>query len=122
MIVKASPQRSLAYNLKKKGRTLKEIRAVQNVVQSVLYDIPETRDNDTLLYLEVCSRFNPIAVNMPFANVLKNRSDFNLPKMESVRRSRQKLQSKYEKLRPSREVAKYRAENCEIMREYANEI
>ena len=91
---------------------------VEPVVLELLNEVPETRGNDTLLQKEVMLRLNPSIADMPFTYVMDHRHELGLPPFESIRRSRAKLQSKYEDLRPSEAIQEARAEQEEEYLEY----
>ena len=97
---------------------MKDIFKISDIVKTVLREEPYTRESDTALYLAVCKRINPDACNMSFSTVFEHRKELGIPNMETVRRSRQNLQSKYESLRASEEVTNGRFENWKVVREY----
>lgn len=97
---------------------MKDIFKISDIVREVLTDKPETRNSDTTLYLAVCERMNPDACRMSFSTVFEHRKELGIPNMETVRRSRQNLQSKYESLRATKEVTDGRYESWKVVREY----
>ena len=98
---------------------MRNIHQTTMTVLQVLKAVPEARNSDDLLYIQVCSRMNPEALTMPFCQVLARRKELGLPVFESVRRSRQKLQKKHPELAGCEEVEEQRKANEEIVREYA---
>lgn len=98
---------------------MKEIFKISDIVRQVLKEEPQTRNSDTSLYLAVCRRINPDACMMSFSSVFEHRKELGIPNMETVRRSRQHLQEKYEELRACEAVTDGRYENWKVVREYA---
>ena len=73
-------------------------KTIEGVVKSILEKNTEARNDDMKLYLLVCDEINPIQGNtnignVPFAVIMNNYKDLNLPHFESVRRSRAKIQA-----------------------------
>lgn len=95
-----------------------EIYRVQDIVRTSLEEVPATRNSDTLLYVDVCNRINPIAMHMSFSEVMLGRKELGLPKFESVERVRRKLQEQNEELRATDTVTDARYENWKVMRDY----
>lgn len=93
----------------------------QKIVEEMLYNYPDTRNSDALLYLIVCKTIRPEAVKMPLERVLLEREELGLPKYDSVGRIRRKLQSDHEELRATEKVTDGRYENWKEYREYALE-
>lgn len=89
------------------------------LVKRVLEENERTRNSDNDLYVEICCRVNPHAMQLPFGYVISNLTSFGLPPFESVRRSRQKLQADYPDLRANDEVELFRAENETAYKEFA---
>lgn len=100
---------------------MKDIFRVSKLVKQVLEEVPYTRNSDASLYLEVCRRVNPQACDMSFSTVFEHRKELGIPNMESVRRSRQKIQSECEALRATEEVTDARYENWKVVRDYATQ-
>lgn len=97
----------------------KQLKNTKALVKSILEQNKEARSSDMQLYAEVCNRINPDVWCAPFYTVIMNLDRFNLPPFESVRRSRQKVQSECPHLAASPEVEIFRAENEETYREFA---
>ena len=96
-----------------------ELKTTTTLVKTVLTHFPETRNSDDLLYIKVCECVNPIAVNMTFKDMFLKRKEWGVPPFESVRRSRQKVQSQNPELSGITSVEGHRKLNEEIFREYA---
>lgn len=96
-----------------------ELKTTTEQVKFILERFPEARNSDDVLYLKVCERISSLCVNMPFKDVLTNRKTYNLPAFESVRRSRQKIQSLYPELSGNSNVEAQRILNEETFRDYA---
>lgn len=98
---------------------MKNIQATSAIVKQVLEESPETRNSDSLLYIKVIEHINKTLIYKPLADVLQNRKEYGIPPFESVRRSRQKIQSCFPNLAAKKEVAAARAENEVIVRDFA---
>lgn len=101
---------------------MKNIKRTSDLVKAILKEEPKARDSFPYLYYMVCLAKNPKVLGMPFAQVIMNLNSLNLPPFESVRRSRQKLQSAYPELASSDEVEAQKAVNEEIVKNYARAV
>jgi hypothetical protein len=72
-----------------------------------------------LLYVTVCNELNPAAINGPFWHVLLNLKTFGLPNIETVRRTRQKVQQCNPELAGNDKVEGFRGLNETEFRSYA---
>lgn len=90
---------------------MKRLISVSADVKFLLENQPETRNSDSLLYVEVCKLHNPTVHLFPFGAVMANPKVYDLPQFESVRRARQKVQAENEHLKANKTVKEYRAEN-----------
>lgn len=97
---------------------MKDIESVSKVVERILREKEHTRGSDAALYREVCRHYNPVACDLPFVIVMEDPGQFDLPKTETVRRSRQRLQELHKELRPCKEVEDGRYENYKAVLEY----
>ena len=77
---------------------MKRIRQTNDLVKDILENVPETRNSDDLLYVNVVRRVSPMLCSQPFATVMLQRREFKIPPFESVRRTRQKLQASFPEL------------------------
>lgn len=80
-------------------------------VKSVLKRYPETRDDDMKLYFIVCQECFYTTQGMTdisFKEFVYNYRELGCPSFESVRRTRQKIQSKYPELGCSPEARRKR--------------
>ena len=100
---------------------MKDIKKISRVVFMILTKNPAARDSDNTLYEEVCTFYNPHAMNSPFGYVLSHSKDLGIPKFESVRRARQKIQEKHEDLRSCKAVEDEKYESWKAVREYVSE-
>ena len=83
---------------------MKRIRTIQKLVEHLLIEFPETRDNDRLLMFKVWAEQNPKIrteeyLLWDFAKEFIEHSKFSDP--ETIRRTRQKIQEKNSNLRGS---------------------
>ena len=81
---------------------------VEPIVKKVLEEKPYTRDDDFLLVYMVFKEFLPDLEDFGFKEIMYNHREYNLPYFESVRRTRQKLQSKYPELESSKQTRRGR--------------
>lgn len=95
---------------------------VAKLVKKVLEEVPETRNSDMKLYLEVCHRINPDVMTKTFVFVIGHLKELGLPNTETVRRTRQKIQAEYENLRADKDVEAARMLLEEEFRSYATEV
>jgi hypothetical protein len=96
-----------------------ELKTTTALVKDILEHEPEARNSDDYLYLKVCQRINGICLNLPFHQIMLNRSKYGFPIYESVRRSRQKLQARFPELAGDADVEAQRELNEAVFREYA---
>ena len=71
----------------------------KTIVERVLKEHPETRDDDHKLFVWVCYYEKPELLEETFSRVFWNHSENGLPSFETIRRTRQKLQEKKTSLR-----------------------
>lgn len=67
---------------------------IEDIVEHIMMSIEKTRDNDDLLYFYVCNEINPNCAGVSFSYFIKNREELGLPPFETVRRTRQNIQSR----------------------------
>ena len=96
-----------------------KISKVEPLVKEVLEDYEEARNDDFFLISEVFYKLIPDVTNIPFTAVMLAHNTLKLPSIESITRSRRKLQAKYEHLRASERIEKARAEIEEEYIEYS---
>lgn len=97
----------------------KELQTTTDIVKDILEKCPEARNSDMKLYYRVAERINSNILTMPFGMVICDLKAYRLPAFESVRRTRQKLQSEYPELSGSHAVAGQRKLNEAVYRDYA---
>ena len=100
-------------------RKNEELQTVGGIVLDILAEFPNTRNNDDLLYYKVCKVISPVCTGLPFATVLINRKSYGLPAFETVRRTRQKIQSESPELAACATVQAGRAEKEKLFRAFA---
>lgn len=96
-----------------------KLQPTSDIVKQILIDQPVTRNSDMLLYVTVCEQINPTAINGPFWHVLLNLKQFGLPNIETVRRTRQKVQQCNPELAGNSTVEGFRTMNENEFRAYA---
>ena len=77
------------------------VRQVTPQVQKILEEMPETRDDDRELILQVYARFYDVWLGDRFYKIMRKK---DLPPFESIRRARQKVQARRPELRSSDDV------------------
>lgn len=96
-----------------------KIKDVEHRVKNILVDFPETRDSDEVLYYFII-REDPVLKHVgDIYDILIKRKEFGLPSLESVGRTRRKLQEKFEDLRGTKWATRYRKLKEEEYRAYA---
>ena len=100
---------------------MKNIVATSVLVREILEKFPETRSNDNRLYIRVIEKIDSRLLHKPIEELLLNSKEYKIPPFESVRRTRQKLQADNAHLRASKTVQEARAENEQIVRDYATD-
>lgn len=86
----------------------RELKAVSEIVKSVLQCIPETRNDDDLLYMHVINIQNKGIIGMTVVEFLTNRKEWGVSGFETVRRSRQKIQAEFPELGASTDCTEAR--------------
>ena len=97
-----------------------QLTKVQDIVDLQLHNDARTRESDDYLYIKVLEYIVPSITDKPLNYVFSHMSDFNLPHYESVRRTRQKIQAEKPWLKPDENVRRYRLDNEQKYRDYAN--
>ena len=98
---------------------MNEIQKTNNLVKDILIESEAARNSDMFLYLKVCERVSPEALQQPFHVVISSLKNLNLPPFETVRRTRQKIQADFPELASCKRVEKMKAVKEEAFREYA---
>lgn len=94
------------------------MKDIKKLVLDILQKKPETRDSDKKLYIEVCRHKCPASLHTTFENAFLYSP---LPNYESVRRSRQDIQSRHPELRPSKRVQQFREDReAQFMMEFGH--
>ena len=96
-----------------------KLNKTKALVKQVLEENEKARNSDNELYIHVCFLLNPDALMQSFIHVISNLDFYGLPPFETVRRTRQKIQSEHPELRACEEVELFRAENETAYREFA---
>ena len=82
-----------------------KIKECKAIVKQILIDKPYTRNSDNDLIVEVLNFIEPGITNEPFSAVIKEcKMDGRFPTLETIRRTRQKIQETYPELAPTDEV------------------
>ena len=91
---------------------------LETVVTEILEENELARNDDVILYVEVCKRFCPKALNLPFIYAMQNHNEL-LPNMKSVERARRKAQERRPDLESDRAKKKREKEQAAYV-EYAH--
>lgn len=97
---------------------MSRLKTIAQMVENILRSYPATRDDDRELIRYLYARYYGISYSMPFGKVITNT---DLPSFESIRRTRQKIQSENEDLRGSKQKEKVRMDAQIDYIEYARE-
>lgn len=100
---------------------MRNLKTIEGKVKAILEKDEEARNDDMLLYLKVCNTCLKDTGAMPFAEVMSQYRYLGLPSIESVGRTRRKLQAKFPELAGSLRVQKPRAAGEKAYRKYAKE-
>ena len=85
---------------------MRNLKTIEGKVKDILEKDEEARNDDMLLYLKVCNTCLKDTGAMPFAEVMLQYRYLGLPSIESVGRTRRKLQAEFpELMQMFREVA-----------------
>ena len=87
-----------------------------NKVKTLLIEIPETRDDDMLLYARFCYKYGYVGQSSEFMAVMTNAKRLGMPSYESITRARRKIQEQVPELRGTNRRARKAEE--EVYREY----
>ena len=102
---------------------MNELKTVTAVVKEILTQYKQTRSCDGLLYLKVLEHYSyKKGIDLRMLSVpmfLRQMSEMGFPGHETVRRTRQKLQSTYPELAACEAVESFRAQNEIEFRAYA---
>ena len=82
-----------------------KIKETKAIVKHILTEKPNTRNSDNDLIVEVLNFIEPGITNEPFETVIKQcHINGKFPTLETIRRTRQKIQETYPELAPTDEV------------------
>ena len=95
-----------------------ELKTIQQKVEEILRQYPGTRNDDRELIQVYYGKYCGIDYYTPFGAVIKNKK---LPSFESIRRTRQKLQSENEDLRGDKQTEQRRLDAQVDYIEYSQE-
>jgi hypothetical protein len=76
-----------------------KLKKLESIVEKILEENKDARENDDILYLYVCEYFNEEAPLMPLRSFLKLRKEMSCPVYESVSRARRKAFEKRPELK-----------------------
>lgn len=96
-----------------------EIKTTEKLVKSILIKSVPARNSDIYLYYKVVEKLNKGVSQKPFAEVIFNLEELGLPLYDTVTRARRKIQMQNPELKGDERVARKRAENEEVYRDYA---
>ena len=106
------------------GAFMSKLKTIESRVLEVLRDEKKTRDDDMLLYFMVCQRcfFESHGMrDISFNEFIYKFRDFGCPNFESVRRTRQMIQSQYPELGCSPKARRARSRGQKAYEKYAKE-
>ena len=103
---------------------MSKLKTIENRVLAVLRDEKKARDDDMLLYFMVCQRcfYDSHGMkDMSFNEFTHNFRELGCPNFESVRRTRQMIQSQYPELACSPKARRARSRGQKAYEKYAKE-
>ena len=93
------------------------IKDYLKLVEKILREHPETRDDDMRLYVWICHETCPASMIQQFSKVMWYHSDYGLPSYESITRARRKLQEQHPELR-GKKYEKRQGKQAEYINKY----
>ena len=96
-------------------------KKIQDIVEIILQEEPETRDDDMLLYYMYCTKYGFLG-NGNFHKIFEDkeyRSNLGISVFETISRCRRKLQAENPSLKSSQETQHQRLEQEKKFEEYA---
>ena len=100
---------------------MNKLETTAALVKRVLTEKPATRNDDNLLYFEVCQECNPTVAYFPFGTVLPYAKEYDLPSYKSVERARRKIQRAYPELASDKQIKAARTEEEAKYKAFARE-
>ena len=76
----------------------KSQKNIENIVETILKEVPNTRDDDFELIAEFYSRECPDVLNMNFKYVFLGHKSLGITSFKSIERARRKVQAKHPNL------------------------
>ncbi len=98
---------------------MNDLKTLEQEVERLLLNVPETRNNDMILYYEYC--LSNWVREYDLYKVFKDsgfRKSKGLSVFESVSRARRKIQAEHPELAPTKKVKEYKEELEEEYRNY----
>ena len=101
----------------------KELMTTKDLVKSILEKDEAARNSDNFLYLRVlgviAEERNIDIYSLPVSKFFMNLSEWGFPPFETVRRTRQFIQSKFPELSANSAVQVFRAENETVFEDFS---
>lgn len=97
----------------------RNIYKISDIVKQVLINDERARGDDFYLYGQVMSKIDSTFESMSAKFFFNNAKELKYIPFESVRRSRQKIQSENNELKPNKSIVNARKTNEKIMKDYA---
>ena len=101
---------------------MNNIKKTSDIVKEILKYVPQTRNNDMLLYYEVCKAIDKTVLKLPFWVVILDLKGHGIPPFETVRRTRQKVQQCCPELAACEDVKAMRTVQEEKYKSYARKV
>ena len=98
--------------------TVKKLKKLEDVIEPILKQQPQTREDDFLLYAEIIKVYNPKLLQISALTFFICHKELKIPNIKSVERIRRKIQEKYPELASERAKRK-RAEEKEVYITYS---
>lgn len=95
---------------------MSKLKTIESIVEKILDTDMDSRENDDILYLNVCEFIHRGASSMMLKDFLRVRNEISCPSFASVTRTRRKICEKRPELKPQ-QITKLREQ---AMNEYTN--
>lgn len=105
---------------------IENLKTIHEVVLDIMKSNPKTRNSDNYLFYEVYAvigkRKGINIEEMSVPRFFLHLSEYGFPSTETIRRTRQKIQSQYPELAGNSTVEGQRLLNEEVFKEYARKV
>ena len=96
-----------------------QLQSTKALVKTILEQDERARNSDSYLYFRILERIDKAVLTLPVSEFLLSMGTKEIPPFESVRRTRQMIQSECPWLAACDKVKEFRADNEEAYRDFA---